>query len=255
MRTNSNEYSYNCFIRINRKTGKNISFIFSGNHAGVGSLAKSAHGQSIYALSLSPCIREYSNSNSTAVLPDPTFLNKIANFTFDNISRNEISTEVSTFMINSSTESSEDYFPVIPGKHTKIPFIGLDDLNQTRSQVYRLTLKKDANSSIDVSDYYSYVIHQTIKLHGRPGEEGILMLTTTKQYKISLTFKVRLQDCPPGYILLNNSCVCSAESTTPYIGISLCDQYNFQAYREEGYWCGYVEDKSKNRRQFVTGSC
>ena len=249
------EYSYNCFIRINRKTRKNISFIFSGNHAGVGSLAKSAHGQSIYALSLSPCVREYSNSNLTAVLPDPSFLNKIANFTFDNISRNEISTEVSTFMINSSAESSEDYFPVIPGKGTKIPFIGLDDLNQTRSQVYRLTLKKDANSSIDVGDHYSYVVHKKIKLYGRPGAEGTLMLTTTKQYKISLTFKVRLQDCPPGYILLNNSCTCSAESTTPYVGIDLCDRYNFQAYREEGYWCGYLEDKSQNEKQFVTGYC
>ena len=234
------EYSYNCFIRINT-TRK--SFFFSGNHAGVGSLAETAHGQSIYAFSLLPCIREY---------PNFTIQDYLAKFNFSNSSRNDVSTEVSTFTI--SNNKSENFIFVIPGMPTKIPFEGHDDLGHSRSQVYRLTLKKDTKSSIDVDDEFNYVVKKRIKVYGRPGDEATIMLTTINQYKISLVFKIQLQQCPPGYILLNDSrCVCSAESKTPYSGIQRCDDDHFQAYREDGYWYGYVSNDTE--KLFVTGYC
>ena len=235
------DYSDNCFIA--KTTAENITFNFSGNHA----LAKTAHGLSIYALSLLPCIREY--SNSTAI--SDASLNKIANFTFQDYSRNDISTGVSAFTI--SDNKSENFIPVIPGMITRIPFKGHDDLDHGREEVYRLTLKKEVNSSVNVDVQYSNVVNEIIKLYGAPGDEATIMLTTTKQYKISLAFKVRLQDCPPGYILLNNSCICSAESAKPYIGIKNCDDVGFQAHREDGYWYGYVSNDTK--KLFVTGYC
>ena len=226
-------YSHSCFIRINRTTGKNISFIFSDNHAGIDSLAKTAQGQSVYALSFSPCVREYSNSSTI----------------FNNFRNNDVSTDVSTFM--TSNFESENFIPVIPGKPTKIPFEGHDDLGHSRSEVYRLTLKKDLNSSIDVDDEFNYIAKQRIKVYGRPGDEATIVLTTLNQYKISLVFEIQLEQCPPGYILLNDrSCVCSAESKTPYIGILRCDNDNFRAYREDGYWYGYDNEKG-----FITGYC
>lgn len=247
-------YSYNCFIS-KTENSNNTTFLFSGNQAGIGNDAI-GHGDSIYITSLLPCMREY---NDSATTQSYSFLNKIAHFIFTNESDNEVSTEVSKFTTKLLNQSQQ-YIPIIPGKYSRLKFDGIDDLGNTRPAVYMVTVRNDANSTVKSHYQYSYITNKTIKLLGIPGDRATVTLSTISQHKTVLSVRVELQPCPPGYILLNDkdgfkTCVCSADTATPYIGIQSCDVFKFQAHNNRGYWFGYTENATVYEFTFITGYC
>lgn len=245
------DYSSNCFItRDESATNSSISFFFSQNQAGLGNLDV-GYGNSIYSTSLLPCLREYYALNSSNT---NSYLSQIANFTFADDSKYDLTTEVGSFSTRHIKRPMR-YVPIIPGKYTVLEFEGLDDLNHARNSVYLLTVKNDAYSSVKTYDENSYVTNNSIRLLGNPGDTATIELATITQRKTVLSFRVELQPCPPGYIY-SNTCVCSSDTYSPYYGIESCDNFEFQARRSEGYWCGYDKNKTlSDPSAFITGSC
>lgn len=243
-------YSYNCFISKNNNSDKDtISFEFAGNKAGAGN-GDSGHGNSIYATSLLPCMRQYNHS-----------FNNLGNFAFhDSQIGNEVVSEVTSF----STEAynfSEVYVPIIPGKYTRLTFEGYDDALQKRSAVYIVTVQNHHNGTVVWGNASSFAINNTVRLLGKPGEEATVSLSTLTKHKTILSFRVKLTPCPPGYILseLENrgmGCICSADTDTVYTGIHSCDALHFQAKRGRGFWAGYNPSISINDdHSFISGYC
>ena len=236
--------SDNCFISRNEKMDKNlVKFEFSGNLAGAGN-GRRGHGNSIYSASLQPCMRE---SNSV--------LYEIGNIA----TKNEVVSEVSSFSTNQSNPS-QAILSVIPGKYTQLDFKGHDDLLNERNAVYITTVRNHNNSNVISHDLSTYAINNSIKLLGNPGDTATVCLSTLNKHKTVLSFKVKLEPCPPGYVLQklennSNGCVCSSDTDAPYTGIS-CDFLRFSAGRVRGFWAGYDKQISVNNdSSFMTGYC
>ena len=248
-------YSFNCFIsRSDDTSGDLIYFHFAGNQAGVGN-QQAGYGNSIYSVSLLPCIRQYTNSTNH----DYSIFNNMANFTFHGNIEDEISTGVSNFTVN-ETDEAKEYVPIIAGKYTKIPFEGQDNFFHKRRDVYTITVSKDENSTVSVDSHSSYVTDGSISLLGSPGDEAEITLSTITSHKTTLTFLVRMQECPPGYVLTESQnskrCICSLDTDAAYyIGIQFCNASLFQANRGGIYWYGYESNKPVSDSTFITGYC
>ena len=239
-------YSYNCFIARNGNADiSSVEFRYSGNLAGTGNGQK-GHGNSIYATSLKPCIREYGS-----------FPNMLANFSGKD---NEITSEVSRFSAKLSKFSSTS-LPIIPGKYTKLNFEGRDDLLNERSAAYITTVRNHQNSNISSSGLSLFTVDNSIKLLGNPGDTATIFLSTLTKHKTVLSFRVKLEPCPPGFVLQevenhSKGCVCSLNTDVKYAGIKSCNISHFYANRIRGYWAGYDERLSLNNdSSFITGYC
>ena len=253
-------YSRSCFIsRSDMSDINSVSFLFSGNKAGTGNNATGL-GNSIYATSLLPCTREY---NISGIQCSYSLFNRIANFTFTPNKTNQVSTDVTTFSLTSdpnATSQNLTMVSIIPGKYTTLPFIGHDDLNRARNDVYVVTVNKHANSSVASHHGYSYISNNSIILNGYPGDEATIKLSTLGLHKALLSFKVKLQPCPPGYVMLpeddkySRECVCSADTDQPYIGIESCNISEFRAKRRDGFWFGY-DNRTESDISFISGYC
>ena len=79
----------------------------------------------------------------------------------------------------------------------------------------------------------SIVITILVMMVVEPGTN--FALTQNKRPIISATKLGRLETCPLGFVLVNNTCVCSAElHDERLIGIPACDYGNFQALLATG---------------------
>ena len=68
-----------------------------------------------------------------------------------------------------------------------------------------------------------------------------------------IKLKVQLIDCPPGFTLKKNECVCNAYK---YIGLVRCDIHSLTSYLYPGFWTGIInESKNPKRRELATGNC
>ena len=74
-------------------------------------------------------------------------------------------------------------------------------------------------------------------------------------------FELHMEQCPPGYVLfedpqfaLNLSrCRCSVGTNQYYGGIHQCDDENFTASIQHGYWIGYLDNATED--QLYYGYC
>ena len=251
-------YSRSCFIsRSDMSDINSVSFLFSGNKAGTGNDA-TALGDSIYVTSLLPCMREYHLSGTQCSY---SLFNRIANFTFPPDKTNQVLTDVTTFSSPpNATSQNLTMVSIIPGKYTTLPFIGHDDLDTARNNVYVVTVNKHANSSVASHHGYSYISNNSIILIGYPGDEATIKLSTLGLHKAVLSFKVKLQRCPPGYVIqpddnkYSKECICSADTKQLYIGIESCNTSEFRAKRRDGFWFGY-DSRIESDASFISGYC
>ena len=254
---NKHDYisSRSCFIQyIGSKPlyERNISFTFIGNR-----IAHSNHSQygcSIFTTSMSPCHHFCRTSSSTQLKIENAF-DCIGNFTYTNsICDYEISTSGREFLVDGSFPLS-----VIPGKEFELPITIQDDFSHEVPTVYHIAINRVDNSTIDRA--YSYISNKRVELYGHPNDTGIVVLSKTDFREISLSFGVHMQQCPPGYILSNDShfgfslptCVCSINSNYSYYGLYRCNNTHFQAYLRYGYWMGY--DSNETEYGLLTGYC
>ena len=252
---NKHDYilSRSCFIQYmgSKNISENISFTFIGNR--IARSNPSQYGCSIFTTSMTPCHHFCRRNSSTKLTIDNAF-NCIGNFTYTNsICEHELSTSGEEFLVNGS-------FPlrVIPGKEFELPITIQDDFSHEVPTVYHIAINHAGNSTIAIDRDYS---DERVELYGHPNNTGIVVLSKTDFRGISLSFEVHMQQCPPGYILSNDSlsgfslpkCICSINSNYSYYGLYRCNDTHFQAYLRYGYWMGY--DSNETEYGLLTAYC
>ena len=237
------EYSKTCFIDyvddFTEVTERNISVTFIANFAG-------KYGHSIYTSSLRPCYNRFSFSAANLSVD---IFDQVGNFTYFPENRPmEIATAINHS--NITIENWSENLLFIPGKRIRLPFVDVDDLNQTVRTSYLVTIQNGSN--VTVSQDYTDISSNMLLLYGEGN--SIVTLSDTSSRQIALTFDITMQACPPGFIQDDGSegCVCSAGLNESYFGIKHCNVSGMRAYSQYGYWIGYMENKTENEESLIS---
>ena len=249
---------YKCFIQFPHNSSNEIMprYIFLDNTAGSQFNKNDSLGKSVYATTLIPCNKQCGHykvySNYTAGIS--TSFDCVGVFVYENEHRKyEVATSA---WIIELLETAPNVTLVIPGKETCLPIKTIDEFNETLPAVYKATLWENmtTNTTALVSPPYRYTHQTTTVLEGTPSDTILgLSLTTEHGREIKVTVKVKIVPCPPGYVLYNRKCKCSAELRRKqhYQGISGCNETTFQAVLRNGYWIGY---KNKSDHESLISS-
>ena len=236
------EFSHSCFIQLQCITNEfksqscdannsNSYFSFRDNKA------RSKVGNVLFATTLLPCgTNPFANVGKVYPQLEGEF------------SKLDIASPV----INFSMGSIESLNHIIPGSEIILNISPIDELNQTHEYdvVYEAFMTSDStgpsnSNTIAIDPAYSQVSKNTIKFLGdSPGSIGHLQLETERA---SLTIKISLSECPPGFLNNGNYCECS-ESMSKYEGISSCEDNTSLLVR--GFWIGQCKN-----RTICTGHC
>jgi predicted outer membrane repeat protein len=146
---------------------------------------------------------------------------------------------------------------IIPGKEYSHNITATDDLGQdiNNSVPFRVVIH-DPNDpkqlSNDITPSTTY-IEDKIQLMGKPNqtEHAVLRLHTLSARQIFIEANITLVECPPGFVLVNESrprCVCNEKAP---VGIFKCNLKEFHSHLLPGYWAGLVEGTPK----LVTSTC
>ena len=254
-------FSYNCFIKYSREYSNlwnstsvpNVSFSFNGNRVensiSVGNITTS-NGNSIYATTILPCFRMckiYKPVNKSI----QNSFSCVGRFTFHDPDL-KISTSSSHFNVIDQTDFQTP-LEMIPGKIFRLPLELLDDFNQTVIRgKYRISIQNLNRSTISVADSDAHISQNRLQLYGNIGDTGIITLTTTGFREVSISFEVKMQECPPLFFLETDSsvspellkCVCRPSFNVSYIGLHKCHNRHFRASLRHGHWVGYTENET-----------
>ena len=230
-----------CFIRKLHKRNRNISFIFEGNKA------KRNNGVDIRASTIKPCFIMCDVSFKTR---DPAEVFKcIGDFKFTK-KVGSVST-LGRFY----TLSKPEPLDIIPGKEFLIPFVLKDYFDDRTNEYYNVEV---TNKNILVDPAYTFIVNQSMKVYGEPGETTDLVLSVIGRHPIILVVKINLIDCPPGFYITKSSknimCTCSANTKYFYEGITYCDIHKYYASIRRALWVGY-EEKGNNISKLYTARC
>ena len=253
--------SRSCFIQYAGNTAsvedRHINFNFLDNTAGTEGV-DTGHGASIFTTTLRPCRRGCCDNNRQMNMCDTNDTEKdlgfscIGNFNFSGNRNNEISTSGAKF--NWTNDSSTPLL-VPPGRDVHLPFKLLDDLDQETFGLYHVSVQRDDEIKLDPAN--SYISDETVRLYGNPGSVATLQLATTGFREITLSVKIKMQECPPGYIMSDTDkgtdCVCSANMATKYFGIQRCDKTI--AFIGRGYWARYNDNSNESDSTLESGNC
>ena len=254
------EYSKTCFLdyvdNIKNVTERNVTVLFILNEAGLGN-SDTAYGHSIYGTSLQPCYTRFSVTNKSI-----NIFSMVGNFIFlPNDMPMNIATDTDHSEIMQINWPSEVGF--IAGKAAALKFTDVDDLGQPTKTSYLVSVTDGSNNyvkhntTIETGLAYSYVSNYTLALSGPSNQTANVTLTSTSSRLFSITFKVSMEPCPPGFVQRDvgndMQCQCPDGIKYQYPGISVCDLANFRAYRKRGYWLGY--DKVASEDALLSGEC
>ena len=199
-----------------------------------GNFAQSGHGNDIYSTSLLPCQvvasrilndgLDYSLLKLKDIFQPPGVIFEGESVGF------KISTDGAQF------SNSTALVKIIPGEEYKLDLQVFDDLDQNIQSTLVASIPSN-DDKIMVENTSSCLTNQIITLHGTPGKNSTLLLQATSSRRISTSLEVALENCPPGFALINSVCVCAAIS---YVGIVRCDTQNFYSLLRVGFWAGYV---------------
>ena len=256
--------SHTCLFKPLNYHPKNVHFSFVNNTAG------SQYGLSIYLTSVDACRKAcyWINGNS---IDDP-FHNAscLGNFTFRNDAHGEhVTTDVNEFFVNFTARKSEHFLcahnstehcilQVIPGFNTYIALRTHDGYGHKTTNIaafYVNLVQKDKDIKIDTGT--RVINNNHVKIHGIPGKTGRLSISPTSYQGAILTVEFAMIDCPPGYVLVNKSCLCSSTQASwyQYWGISGCNSYS--GLLLTGFWAGYIlrENEMANEDTLFTADC
>lgn len=162
-------FSHSCFIQLEGNLSS-IHFVFENN------TATSNVGNTLFATSYFPC-----------------------QHLFDLIAQNNMQAVASRFKLASTLD------PIVPGVEVDLNISAVDELGNYQQNVVYDAFMVNTSNNITIDSAYKQVSNNTIKLHGNsPGSEGILTLETETA---TLTLKVSLSECPPGFHNDGTSCV------------------------------------------------
>ncbi len=89
---------------------------------------------------------------------------------------------------------------LIPGKSTKIPLRLIDDLCGVVFFIVQVKVVSSEMDSLLIHTAHSVVTDNSLTLYGEENDTGHIQLTTFGVRAISVTIKVKIDQCPPGYI-------------------------------------------------------
>ena len=199
---------------------------FSGN--------KAAFGSAIFATSLHAC----QSINSNGIL---NFVNASEVFSRRgiNIDGNDVATEGAQF------QHKNTRFMTIPGKQYDHGVTMMDDTSKKIQEPLRASLDGD---TVMLDPIFSSYVREKIQLRGKPGKRANISFQTVSTRQSYTTFEVELEECPPGFNLEIDRCVCNANE---YFGLlDYCDNDNFQTFLTPGIWVGVINDS-----EMVTSIC
>ena len=238
--------SYTCLFRPSGSRAIDVHFNFTNNRAGTN------FSHSIYLVSLHPCPGNLSGDNT-----------RIGNITFSdraNDSGYDVTTDVNEFYVANYSANRPTYtLYVIPGRHEHIPLKTYDDNGVFITVITTFDVNIINHTKPASVDQKTRVINDNrIIIHGEPGGVGLLRLSPISSRGLYLEIEFRVQNCPPGYILKNYSCHCSAKSLLieeRYTGISGC--FDYSALLSPGLWVGYIlkENETESENSLYTSYC
>ena len=232
-----NSYS-KCFIIVHSYS--NATLIFDANNISSNTDKCHMFGNSIYIYSISMC------KNIT------NFVDASEHIMLD-FGKASASCEIST----KATLNNNSNIPLkfIPGRKRHLPINVTNDFDKKIKNFIEIRIKSNDNIKLNSS---IIAPHQQIALYGEPKATGIIILTmlatsgTDENDKIE--FSVELQQCPPGFIIVNaSSCHCEIHSN--YVGISECDKEKFEANILRAYWIGYREENNSSDSNLYSSLC
>lgn len=242
-----------CFIQYIMSDNKSLvkdkpKYFFQDNIAGSQFNRNDSMGKSIYASTLLPCNRQcgHYKGSTQYIAGKETSFDCVAKFEYMDDREFEVTTSAWTIeLIN------DDILLVIPGKEVPLPIKSRDELNQTILTVYKAILWKNntTNTKARVASPYRYTHESKVVIKGEPSDaEMNLSLTTEHDREMRVMIRIKILQCPPGYILHRQQCKCSAELDVNqrYQGIFRCNSSSFRAKLQRGYWIGYANESYKS---------
>ena len=233
--------SRSCFIEYSENLRQN-SLIPVSNWTSIlifkDNFAK-GYGNSIFATSLVPCRARFFRRSSISS----------GVFVFENPGP-QLASDGANFNITGTLP-----FRIIPGQEHILEVELLDDLDNKVNTPIRASILNDRpKDKLEVDDAFSCVTGNVIRLRGEEEVEGNLLLQSTTKRKSSILVNVTLVECPTGFIhnKTASKCICDAHY---YVGITHCNDKEFHAYLEEGFWAGYIKNEDSNMSELATSLC
>ena len=225
--------SKTCFIqyhngfRLIQAKSWNNNITFVGN--------KAPFGPAIFATSLHPCqLIQESNHHLTVNASQVFSIRGI------HINKSEVATE------GAQLHREHNILYAIPGRQYNHGVTVKDDTNNTIKAPLRAEVR-GGKVNLDPVLSSGYV-GEKIQLTGTPGERANLSLRTVSTRQGYTVFEIELQECPPGFKLDKDKCVCDANE---YFGLTECDYENFLTHLTPGLWAGLIG----SNKEMVTSIC
>ena len=223
--------SKSCFIQYDNGTRPILTKVWKNNITF--SRNKAPFGPAIFATSLHPCqlVKDhyyYRSVNASQVFS----IHGI------HINGSEVATE------GAQLHRKHDTLHVIPGKLYNHGVTIMDDTNDNISAPLRADI---ISGNVKLDPVLSSYVGEKLQLRGTPGDISRLSLQTVSTRQSYTTFMIELEECPPGFRLDKDKCVCDANQ---YFGLVDCDYENFQTYLIPGLWAGLISN-----REMVTSIC
>ena len=242
-----------CFFQCKQR--QEINAYFRGNRAGVdnttaygktnflASTIRPGYGDIIYSSTFRPCIADCCQ-NDHRLVDSYEFFNYTCNKCIVTVNANKRLNE--KYVHRASTSALHINFlgsnpmKIIPGKETFLNLSAYDELNQTIPAFYQAMVSSEEDIRLDS------LSNTSIKLHGRTGATGELILQPFGLLGNDLKIKVEMDMCPPGFVVEGDQhgqcCLCGAQKW--YEAINYCDYDTFKAKLAIGKWAGYVNSSS-----------
>ena len=226
--------SHVCFIRYYLENVSpdewNTNFTFINN-----TTPESNIGKMIFASTLNPCVKAYNVGNK--FLYDGPF------YHYSHKNNSIVSTAPSIFKFLNKTNGT---FAVIPGEVYDLPVELIDELGQVVSSAMFIATCTGPPSPHIVSTYH--FTNGSIKIAGKPNEICELEMKTDADYQVFAKAKIKLLNCPPGFVYSNEKeeCECIVDHDHQNPAISDCELTSYQAYFNQFYWIGYESDDAED---------
>lgn len=271
-RRNFGSYA-DCFIRYSNPLihakDWNASFTFHDNRDLGGS-----NDNAIHSTSILPC--SWAGENRTGIFCWKGWVFKERNGTILEDCSKMISSDIGRITFN---QSSGNHYTAFPGQPFNLHLDIKDDLGKdlTEQTVFLAsTNTTTSGSALGMNgDSFTYIWGTNTTVWGESGRDSVaLQLDTIKDRVWHLKVFVKLQPCPPGFMLKNSSqngsslstltntlndmspksqpslsCVCSGT----YRDALICGKNDYSARLANNYWMGQLE--SMNNDTYYSGMC
>ena len=219
---------------------------------------KAKYGNSIFTTTLYACVWSESNEIQSSDVFQVLYWNGIFKYEgVSNVSDSKLNKEISSDVTNVKYAKNISY-SIPPGK---LYNFGLEEENERKGRVDAVYFVTSNDSSIATVDHTeSYTLDDFTMLHGKPGGVVDLKMVTVNSLPLSITVKVKLDECPPGFYQFfksnSNQTTCKCSVNVPdqdYLGIIECDNQNLVAYLRPAHYAGYTTLNGK--KTLLTAGC